>query len=58
VVRVLHETIGEDASVEESKMLVDSDMGEDREVDVVITRVVAGHTILVGVEARASKRKA
>jgi hypothetical protein len=58
VVRVLHETIGEDASVEESKLLVNADTGEDREVDVVITRVVAGHTILVGVEARASKRKA
>jgi hypothetical protein len=58
VVRVLHETIGEDATIEESKMLVDSDTGQDREVDVVITRKIAGHKILVGVEARASKRKA
>jgi hypothetical protein len=55
---VLHENVAGDAVVEESKMLLDSDSGKLREVDVVITTAVAGQQIVIGVEATAAGRKA
>jgi hypothetical protein len=57
-VRVLHENIAGEAVVEESKMLLDTDVGEPSEVDVVITTAVAGQEIIIGVEATAAGRKA
>ncbi|HKZ13232.1 MAG TPA: restriction endonuclease [Solirubrobacterales bacterium] len=58
VVKVLHENIAGDATVEESAMLPDSASGTDREVDVVITTVIAGQEIRIGVEATATETPA
>lgn len=58
VVRVLHQEIASDATVEESGFLIDSDTGEEREVDVVIETITAGHKLIVAIEATAAGRKA
>jgi hypothetical protein len=58
VVAILQEHMAGDATVEESGMLVHRDTGQEREVDVVIRSKVAGHEVIVSVEATASGRKA
>lgn len=58
VVAILQEHMAGDATVEESCWLVHRDTGNEREVDVVIRSKVAGHEVIVCVEARASGRKA
>jgi hypothetical protein len=58
-VRIIHEHLAEEgATVEESDMLIDSMTGEEREVDVTLTRTVATYSVVVSVEASASKRPA
>src|SRR3954447_25916201 len=60
-IAVIYEHLTHDdatATVEESAMLVHRTTGELREVDVVIRSYVAGYQIIVGIEARASARKA
>jgi hypothetical protein len=58
VVAIIHEHMAGDAVVEESGMLKHRVTGEDREVDVVIRASVAGHDVVVSVEATAAGRKA
>ena len=58
VVRILHETVAGEASVEESALLIDSDTDTEREVDVLVRTTVASHAVLIGVEATASGRTA
>lgn len=58
VVAILQAHMAGDATVEESGMLVHRDTGKEREVDVVIRSKVAGHEVIVSVEATASGRKA
>lgn len=55
---MVHEHLAGDATVEESAMLPQRTTGELREVDVVIRSLVAGHEVVVSVEARAASRKA
>jgi hypothetical protein len=50
--------MSQDATVEESAMLVNRLTGEQREVDVAIRAVTGGHVVIVSVEARASSRRA
>lgn len=54
VIKVLHENIAGQATVEESAMLPDSASQSDREVDVVITTTLVGQTVRIGVEATAT----
>lgn len=42
--------VGDDANVTESRFLVDANTGQQREVDIVIEREVAGHNTIVSVE--------
>lgn len=58
VVAIIHRHMAGDASVEESGMLQNAVTGAEREVDVVIRSRVAGHEVIVGVEATAKGRKA
>ncbi|HEX5559466.1 MAG TPA: hypothetical protein VFX13_17760 [Gaiellales bacterium] len=58
VVAIIHEHMAGDAAVEESAMLTNRVTGELREVDVVVRSQVAGHEVLVGVEATATGRRA
>lgn len=58
VVAIIQEHMAGDATVEESGMLVHRVTGEEREVDVVIRSEVAGHEIIISVEATAVGRKA
>jgi hypothetical protein len=59
VVRLVHEHLAADgASVKESHMLVDEITGEDREVDVTLVTEVAGHEIVLSIEATTRKRPA
>lgn len=58
VVAIIHSHMADNAMVEESAMLLDAESGVEREVDVVITSSVAGHTVVVGVEATAKGRPA
>jgi hypothetical protein len=58
VVAIIHEHMAGDAAVEESALLKHRVTGEDREVDVVIRSNVAGHDVIVSVEATAAGRKA
>ena len=58
VVAIIHEHMAGDAVVQESAMLPDRMTGEQREVDVVIRSKVAGHEVIVSVEAAARGRKA
>jgi hypothetical protein len=58
-VRLIHEHLAaEGARVEESRMLVDRETGEEREVDLTLTTEVAGHEIVLAVEATERKRPA
>jgi hypothetical protein len=56
-IAIVHQHLAGDAAVEESAMLIDR-QGEQREVDVVLRSKIAGHEVVVCVEARATKRKA
>jgi hypothetical protein len=58
VVALLHRALDPAAVVEESKMLPSRTTGSLREVDVLLTSKVGGHPVMVGIEARHSKRKA
>jgi hypothetical protein len=58
IVAIIHRHMAGDAKVEESAMLTDRRTGQEREVDVTITQEVAGHEVIVAVEATASGRKA
>ena len=58
VVAILHEHMAGDAVVEESVLLTHRVTGEEREVDVVVRSTVAGHEVVVSVEATAAGRKA
>jgi hypothetical protein len=58
VVRVLHQEIAAEATVEESGFLVDADTGQEREVDVLIKTVTASHELIVAIEATSTGRKA
>ncbi|MGH9194160.1 MAG: restriction endonuclease, partial [Acidimicrobiia bacterium] len=58
VVALIHTHMARGASVEESAMLVNRVTGEEREVDVAIRAVTAGHEVTVAVEARSSRRRA
>lgn len=51
VVEILHRHLAGDAAVEPSAMLPSDKTGTPREVDVAISTTVAGHKVLVGVEA-------
>ena len=54
---ILHRQLAVNATVTESKMLLDNVTGQEREVDIVIESVVAGHKVTMGVECIATKRK-
>lgn len=58
VVAIIYEHMAGDAAVEESGMLPHRVTGKKREVDVVIRSTVAGHEVIVSVEATATGRKA
>ncbi|MGN6588601.1 MAG: hypothetical protein ACTHKT_14200 [Solirubrobacterales bacterium] len=58
VVRVLHQAIAAEATVDESGFLIDSDTGSEREVDVIIETISAGHKLILAIEATAAGRKA
>lgn len=45
-------------SIAESEFLTDSETGAQREVDVCITGIVAGHSVVVAIECTSTKRKA
>lgn len=55
VVAILHEHMAGDAQVVESAMLTNRVTGEEREVDVVIRSTVAGHEMVLGIEATMKK---
>src|ERR1700684_3659641 len=57
LIRMLTQLLGDDAVVEESKMLTDLVSGEPREVDIYAEGTLAGHTVNIGVECRHHKRK-
>ena len=56
IVTIIHEHMAQDAVVEPSGMLPDRATGEKREVDVVIRSEVAGHEVIVSVEATEAGR--
>jgi hypothetical protein len=58
VVAIIQQHMAGDATVEESGMLKHRATGKEREVDVVIRSRVAGHEVIVSVEATDSGRKA
>jgi hypothetical protein len=58
VVAIIHAHMAEGATVEESALLRNRVTGRRREVDVVIQREAAGHTVTVGVEASSTGRPA
>lgn len=58
VVRVLHEAIADETTVEESGSLIDSDTGSEREVDVLIKMTAAGNELILAIEATATGRRA
>ena len=58
VVAIIHEHMAGDAVVQESAELPHRVTGKLREVDVVIRSTVAGHDVIVSVEATAGGRKA
>jgi hypothetical protein len=58
VVAIIQDHMAGDATVEESALLTHSVTGEPREVDVVLRSTVAGHEVIVSVEATARGRKA
>lgn len=58
LVRAIQGHLSRAGTVTESRFLNDRDTGSPVEVDIVIEEVVGGHTVLVGVECTAGKRKA
>ncbi len=58
VVVIIHAHIAESAEVEESAMLLDHETGELREVDAAIRQTVAGHPMILQVEATAKGERA
>ena len=58
VVAIIHRHMAGEAVVEESAMLLNRLTGDSREVDVVIRSEVAGHPVIVAVEATSGKRRA
>jgi hypothetical protein len=58
VVALVQRHSADDAIVEDSGSLVDSSTGEEREVDVVIRREVAGYEVTISVEAIDRSRRA
>jgi hypothetical protein len=50
LVALITTMVGDDANVTESRFLVDANTGQQREVDIVIEREVAGHNTIVSVE--------
>ena len=57
LLHVLYRQLAGNATVTESKMLRDKVTGQEREVDIVIESVVAGHKVTLGVECIAQKRR-
>jgi hypothetical protein len=57
LITMLTQLLGENAVVEESKMLTDLVSGEQREVDIYAEGTLAGHTVRIGIECRDQKRK-
>lgn len=58
VVAIVHRHMADDATVQESEMLVDRVSGQEREVDAVIRGSTANYEIIVSVEANARSRRA
>lgn len=58
LVRAIQGHLSRAGTVTESRMLQDKDTGSPVEVDIVIEEAVGGHSVLVGVECTAGKRKA
>lgn len=58
LVALLHERIGTDLEVTESRLLTDAITGELREVDVVIQSIVASYPICLSIECRDHMRPA
>ena len=57
LIRMLTQLLGDNAVVEESKMLTDLVSGEPREVDIYAEGTFAGHTVNIGIECRGHQRK-
>jgi hypothetical protein len=57
-IAMVHEHLAGEATIEESAMLLQRTTGEKREVDVVLRSTVAGHEVIVSIEARATARRA
>ena len=57
LIRMLTQLLGDNAVVEESKMLTDLVSGEPREVDIYADGTFAGHTVNIGIECRGHQRK-
>jgi len=58
LVYVVKEHNASDATITESKFLTDSVTSSQREVDICIETVVAGHQVVVSIECRDRKRRA
>ena len=57
LIRMLTQLLGDNAVVEESKMLADLVSGDPREVDIYAEGTFAGHTANIGIECRDHKRR-
>src|ERR1700689_4272350 len=57
LIRMLTQLLGDNAVVEESKMLADLVSGDPREVDIYAEGTFAGHTVNIGIECRDHKRR-
>jgi hypothetical protein len=57
LIRMLTQLLGDNAVVEESKMLADLVSGEPREVDIYAEGTFAGHSVNIGIECRAHQRR-
>jgi hypothetical protein len=57
LISMLTQLLGDNAVVEESKMLTDLASGEEREVDVYAEGTFAGHSVNIGIECRDHQRK-
>src|SRR6202167_4681613 len=57
LIRMLTQLLGDNAVVEESKMLTDLVSGEPREVDFYAEGTFAGHTVNIAIECRDHKRR-
>jgi hypothetical protein len=57
LIRMLTQLLGDNAVVEELKMLTDLVSGEPREVDIYAEGIFAGHTVNIAIECRDHKRR-